>query len=133
MHCPLIFDGTKEQAALLHARALLGLLAALGREACGGVAAAAFDGTSSTALLVDAGDAAALAAGGAHLAAPKLYNEAQARRPQPRLGAAPRSAARSQCRIRLLCHSAFPAPTHLPHGLCRGLTYLCQGPGVPYS
>ncbi|KAK9830925.1 hypothetical protein WJX81_006147 [Elliptochloris bilobata] len=60
-------------------RALRALLSELGREVCAGVAAAAFDGTSSTALLVNTADAGAVAAGGAHLAAPKLYNEAQAR------------------------------------------------------
>ncbi len=47
--------------------------------------AAAFDGTSSTALLVDTADAAGLAAGGAHLAAPKLYNETQVGRPATHL------------------------------------------------
>jgi len=49
------------------------------------VVAAAFDGTSSTALLVDTADAAGLAAGGAHLAAPKLYNETQVGRPATHL------------------------------------------------
>ena len=58
-------------------RALFSLFTELGSAACSGVAAVAFDGTSSTALLVDEADAAALAAGGAHLALPKLYNEAQ--------------------------------------------------------
>lgn len=58
-------------------RALFSLFTELGSGACSGVAAVAFDGTSSTALLVDEADAAALAVGGAHLALPKLYNEAQ--------------------------------------------------------
>ena len=58
-------------------RALFSLFSELGSGVCSGVAAVAFDGTSSTALLVDEADAAALAAGGAHLALPKLYNETQ--------------------------------------------------------
>ena len=66
-------------------RALFSLLSELGRAVCSGVAAVALDGTSSTALLVDEAAAAALAAGGAHLAPPKLYNEAQASSTHPLL------------------------------------------------
>ena len=67
---------TRVSSLLWPHRALFKLFSELG-PACSGIAAVAFDGTSSTALLVDEADAVALAAGGGHLTHPKLYNEAQ--------------------------------------------------------
>jgi sugar (pentulose or hexulose) kinase len=51
-------------------RVLFELVAALPQDVVSDVGAVAFDGTSATAMLVDA-------ATGQQLAAPKLYNEAQ--------------------------------------------------------